>query len=227
MKAMPKVALLRVVHSLTHELSDLRAQHQQELQQMQQQHSMAAVPIPMDPNRARAILDHNGGSTWSVNEVDEEGNHSVDESKSEKSDDSTSPRSINSSVRQLSDDGSFVDPSSQVTHSKRVRQLLDGFTVITTGTFGNSKTKHLSISPDLKQLIWKDILGESVKREDITAYKGFVVADSKSNGVVVKYEHKNKSKKMEIPRNNLTAEENRSRVLKWIGFLNSLRETAA
>ena len=216
-KGLSKSALLTLVIELS-----------QKVRESRRQSSVSSdVSAIIDSPRARAILNRSG-SVWSKTE-DVESNPD-DEAKSDLSDgDNTLGTPKFSHHRQQSDDGSLIesktlDISLLVTQSKRVRQLLDGVTVITTGTFGNSKTKHLSISPDLKQLIWKDILNDTTKREDVESYKGFVIADTKPNGVVVKYEHNNKSKKMEIPRNNLLPEENRSRVLKWIELLNSLRD---
>jgi hypothetical protein len=234
---MSRAALLSVVQTMSQRVTDLRQQQQQlqhqqqhQLQQQNQQQSNSVsdgVPATIETSRARAILDHSN-SIWSLNGLDDE--EHMDESKSEKSEEH-SRVTMTSAQRQLSDENSeadtrCLDVTSLVTKSRRVRQLLDGVTVITSGKFGNSKTKLLSLSPDLKQLIWKDILNNTSKQEDIAQYKGFIISDCGSEGVTVKYEHKSKSKKMEIPRNNLQPEENRSRVLKWIGLLNSLRKTA-
>jgi hypothetical protein len=232
LKSLSRVALISVVRSLSRRVSDCR--------QRSRSGSSEALST-CDLTRARALLDNCGNGGWMDGVEDDDGDGdgdgdrddlALDEANSDKSDDThnNSRVTLSSSHRQCSDEVSvdrLMDVASLVTHSKRVRQLLDGITVVTTGTFGNSKTKLLSLSPDLKQLVWKDILNKSTKKEDVAAYRGFKISDVKSEqGVIVKYEHRNKSKKMEILQNNLHPDENRSRVLKWIGLLNSLAETA-
>lgn len=220
-KDLPRVSLLRVIEGMRQQMSELSSR----------QHSSGSVsdgvPANIDESRARAILEHST-SIWSLNNFEED-KHS-EESNSVRSDDSNnhSRVTLSSTHRQLSEDTSMerlMDVTSLVTQSKRVRQLLDGVTVITTGAFGKSKTKLLSLSSDLTELIWRDILNNTVKRENVTNYRGFSISDQKSDlGVFVKYEHNNRSKKMEIPRSNLNYEDNRNRVLKWLELLNSLSE---
>ena len=237
LRGLSRAALVSVIHTMSQHISDLRQQNNNGDSVVGGSSACSRigdkedVPVTIDMSRARALLE-NSTSVWSLNGVEDE--DQMDETKSERSENiygvslATSQRPYSQSDEvSLTDNTRPVGAKSAVTQSKRVRQLLDGITVVTTGAWGNSKTKLLSLSTDFKQLMWLDITNNTTKKEDISTYKGFVISDLKPDGVVVKYEHRSKSKKMEIPRNNLPPEEIRSRVLKWIGVLNSLRETSA
>lgn len=232
LKGLSRAALVRVVHDMGERMREMYQQSNNYSSNNSTNGggSVGKPPATVD-SRARALLE-NSTSIWSLN-GDVEDDYPMDESKSERSEDSQPRTNVAMYHQRSQSDDMSVDRNQQfnatslVTQSRRVRQLLDGITVITHGTFGNSKTKLLSLSPDLKQLVWKDILQNTSKQEDVTQYRGFTISDVKADGVVVKYEHKNKSKKMEIPRNNMQPEENRTRVQKWIGLLNSLGEAAA
>ena len=220
LREMPRVALINVISGLTMRINELIHTQRDSI-----------TEATVESSRARAMLEHND-STWSMSgdgdKIQEE------ECKTEKSDENLSRFSFppSPSRQGQSDDFSSIDNkhhdvTALITQSKRVRQLVEGVTVITYGRFGTTKTKILSLSPDLRQLIWRDILNDTTKQEDVSEYHGYVVTDVKPSGVIVKYEHNSKSKKMEFPRNNLKPEEMRNRVLKYIALLNSLRETSA